>query len=151
MQLNILVFIVKRFSLFLSVILPFFFDTFRNIEDNKTLYNHSIVFLKIERHLSKMKKKNRRKATAAAPSGLSKYFWLQIDMPSVLFIIDTTLYDRKHKSAETLTNYHLSNSKRSDIKYTRAGHFYLRFHEAARLHLIYFILFGKSNIWECNH
>lgn len=57
MQLNILVFIVKRFSLFLSVIMPIFLDTFRNIEDNKTLYNHSIVFLKIERHLLKMKKK----------------------------------------------------------------------------------------------
>lgn len=82
-----------------------YIDTFRNIEDNKTLYNHCIVFLKIERHLSKMREKNRRKATAAAPSGLNKYFWLQIDMPSVLFIIDTTLDDRKHKSAETLMNY----------------------------------------------
>lgn len=93
--------------------------------------------------------KKRRQTTAAAPSGLNKYFWLKIDMPSVLLIIDTTIADRNHKSTETLMNYHFQPVKGQTSNTPGQGIFIYDFTKQDSFDLFY--PFRKSNIWECNH
>lgn len=111
LQLNILVLIVKRFSLFLSVILPnlyrYISKYWRQIKPSTII---PLSFFKIECHLSKNGEKKKTNHSCSFQQ-FEKYFWLKIDMPSVLLIIDTTIADRNHKSTETLMNYHFQPVK----------------------------------------